>query len=184
MNLKEQIKNYVPYNEQEKNDRKLMLEYIDFFPELLTRSNPCCHFTASAWIVNQERTKVLMVYHNIYHSWSWVGGHCDGDANLIRVVLKEIEEETGLKDVKVLNDGIFGLQILTVDAHIKKGNYISSHLHLDCCFLIEAEESSHLRIKKDENSKVKWILIDKVNEYCTELKMRKIYQKMNDKLFK
>ena len=29
--------------------------------------------TASAWVVNPGRTKVLMVYHNIYKSWSWLG---------------------------------------------------------------------------------------------------------------
>lgn len=63
--LKEMIERYVPYNEQEENDKEMMLEYIHTFKDVLTRENRMCHFTASNWIVNKERTKVLMIHHNI-----------------------------------------------------------------------------------------------------------------------
>ena len=182
INLKKEIESYNPYNEQEKNDKEIMLEYIDTFKDVLTRKNRMCHFTASNWIVNKERTKVLMVYHNIYKSWAWTGGHVDGDSNLLRVALKEAKEETGLENLKVLKNGIFGLQILTVDSHIKRGKFVSSHLHLDCCFLLEADEKDILKIKEDENSGVKWIDIEKVTEITNEQKMKPIYKKLNEKL--
>lgn len=182
INLKKEIESYIPYNEQEENDKELMLEYIDNFKDVLTRENKMCHFTASNWIVNKERTKVLMAYHNIYKSWAWTGGHADGDSNLLRVALKEAKEETGLKNLKVLKNGIFGLQILTVDSHIKRGKFVSSHLHLDCCFLLEADEEDTLKIKEDENSGVKWIEIEKVIEITNEQKMKPIYIKLNEKL--
>ena len=88
MGLKEQIEKYSPYNEQEINDKEMMLKYIDTFEDVLTRDNKMCHFTASNWIVNKERTKVLMIYHNIYKSWAWTGGHADGDEDLLHVALK------------------------------------------------------------------------------------------------
>lgn len=66
MELKEKIEKYQPYNEQEAKDKQTMLKYIDTFEDVLTRNNEFGHFTASAWTLNQERTKVLMVYHNIY----------------------------------------------------------------------------------------------------------------------
>lgn len=182
INLKKEIESYNPYNEQEKNDKELMLEYMDTFKDVLTRENRMCHFTVSNWIVNKERTKVLMIYHNIYKSWAWTGGHADGDSNLLRVALKEGKEETGLENLKVLKNGIFGLQILTVDSHIKRGKFISSHLHLDCCFLLEADEEDTLKIKEDENSGVKWIEIEKVTEITNEQKMIPIYKKLNEKL--
>jgi len=47
MNLKQQIENYKPYNEQEENDKEMMLKYIETFPDVLTRENRMCHFTAS-----------------------------------------------------------------------------------------------------------------------------------------
>ena len=184
MDLKEQIINYKPYNEQEKNDKEMMLEYIDTFKDVLTRENKMCHFTASNWIVSKEKTKVLMIYHNIYKSWAWTGGHADGDVDLLHVALKEADEETGLKNLKVLSDGIFGIQILTVDSHIKRGKFVPSHLHLDCCFLLEADEKEKLRMKEDENSGVEWVDIDKAVELTNELKMKPIYKKLNEKLEK
>lgn len=184
MDLRKQIENYVPYNEQEEKDKSLMLKYMDTFDDVLTRENEMCHFTASNWIVNKERTKVLMIYHNIYKSWAWTGGHADGDDNLLHVALKEVEEETGLKKLKVLSDGIYGLQILTVDPHIKRGKYVASHVHLDCCFLLEADENDSLTIKEDENSGVKWVDINEVTSLTNEEKMKPIYKKLNEKLNK
>jgi len=70
MNLREQIENYKPYNEQEEKDKQTILKYIDTFDDVLTRNNEFGHFTASSWAVNKERTKVLMIYHNIYKSWA------------------------------------------------------------------------------------------------------------------
>lgn len=182
MNLKEQIENYVPYNEQEKNDKEMMIEYMNTFSDVLTRENKMCHFTASNWIVNKEKSKVLMIYHNIYKSWAWTGGHADGDSNLLHVALKEAQEETGLKNLKVISNGIFGIQILTVDSHIKREKFIPSHLHLDCCFLLQANENETLKVKEDENSAVEWIDIDKAIEITNELKMKPIYSKLNKKL--
>ena len=176
MGLKEQIENFVPFNEQEKADKEMMLEYINTFKDVFTRENKMCHFTASSWIVNKERTKVLMIYHNIYQSWAWTGGHSDGDNNLLHVALKEAQEETGLQNLKVLKQDIYSLEIVTVDCHIKRGKFVPSHLHLDCCYLLEADENEPLKIKEDENSGVKWIDINKVTETTSEPKRVPIYQ--------
>lgn len=182
MSLKENIESFIPYNIQEENDKKLILEYIDMFPDILTRDNKLCHFTASNWIVNKDRTKVLMAYHNIYNSWAWTGGHADGDEDLLRVSIKEAFEETGINNLKLLSDGIFSIEILPVSSHIKRGHFVSSHLHLNCTYLFEANEEDEIRIKEDENSDVSWIDIDKTIEVSREEQMKVIYQKLNDKL--
>lgn len=180
--LKEEIEKYKPCNEQEENDKKVMLKCIDSCNDVLTRENEVFHFTASNWIVNKERTKVLMIYHNIYNSWAWTGGHADGNENLVEVALKEAEEETGLKNLKVLSDGIYSLEIVTVDGHVKRGKYVSSHLHYDCCFLLEADENDPIRIKEDENKGVKWVNIEDVCKIVSEPAMIPIYTKLNEKL--
>ena len=89
----EEIKEYIPYNDQEAADKEAILYAISNFDNLLTRENPLAHITSSGYIVNKDKTKVLMIYHNIYDSWAWVGGHADGDDDLLRVIKKEIEEE-------------------------------------------------------------------------------------------
>ena len=182
MNLKDQIEKYVPQNEQEENDKDLMLEFINTFDDVLTRDNRMGHFTSSSWIVNKERTKALMIYHNIYDSWAWTGGHCDGDSDLLHVALKEAEEETGLTNIKPLSKDIASLEIVTVDGHVKRGKYVSSHVHLNCTFILEADEQELLRIKPDENSGVKWFELDKTIEATSEPKMREIYKKLNDRV--
>ncbi|MEK4496721.1 NUDIX hydrolase [Ureibacillus sp. FSL W8-0352] len=182
MDLRQQIKNYTPYNAQEAKDQELILRYMDTFDNLLTRDNEFAHFTASAWLVNKDRTKVLMVYHNIYQSWSWVGGHADGDADLLGVAIKEAKEETGLKQVTPVLKDIFSIEILGVAAHEKKGKHVATHLHLNATFLLEANEHELLHIKPDENSDIKWFLLDEAVEASTERELQVVYKKLNEKL--
>ena len=181
--LYKQISEYKPYDEREKEDKEVMLKFIENNGDVLTRDNKIAHFTASAWITNKEKTKVLMIYHNIYDSWAWVGGHADGDDDLYHVVVKEIKEETGLTNIKPLVNGIYGLNIVTVDNHIKRGKIVNSHLHLDVEYVFEADENDSIRIKEDENSGIKWIDINEVNNYTSEEKMKPIYSSLNKKLF-
>ena len=182
MDFKKMLEAYVPYNEQEENDKEMMLKYIDTFEDVLTRENRMCHFTASSWIVNKERTKILMIYHKIDDSWAWTGGHCDGDSDMLHVAVKEAIEETGVENFKVLSDGIFGIEIVSVDGHVKRGKYVPTHLHLNISYLLEADEHDALRIKEDENSGVKWIDINEINNVIDEPKMEPIYDKMNKKI--
>ncbi|WP_096550196.1 NUDIX hydrolase [Ureibacillus thermosphaericus] len=182
MDLRQQIKNYTPYNAQEAKDQELILRYMDTFDNLLTRDNEFAHFTASAWLVNKDRTKVLMVYHNIYQSWSWVGGHADGNADLLGVAMKEAKEETGLKQVTPVLKDIFSIEILGVAAHEKKGRHVATHLHLNATFLLEANEHELLHIKPDENSDIKWFLLDEAVEASTERELQVVYKKLNEKL--
>ena len=182
MNLRQQIEAYTPYNAQEEKDKELILRYMDTFDDVLTRDNEFAHFTASAWLVNQERTKVLMVYHNIYNSWSWVGGHADGEADLLQVAIKEAKEETGLQQVTPVTEDIFSLEILGVAAHEKRGKYVATHVHLNVTYLLEADEQELLRIKPDENSDIKWFPLEEAVAASTEPDLQVVYQKLNEKL--
>ena len=182
MSLKERIENYLPYNIEEQKDKELILKYMDIFDDVLTRKNEIGHFTSSCWIVNKEKTKVLMVYHNIYDSWSWVGGHADGDDDLLHVSLKEASEETGLKNVIPLSKDIFSLEVLGVDGHMKKEGYISTHIHLNITYLLCANENDITHIKEDENSDVKWFELEEAIKASSEPHMKKIYNILNNKL--
>lgn len=107
MELREKIEKYIPYNEQEEKDKQTILKYMDSFNDVLTRNNEFAHFTASSWVVNKERTKVLMIYHNIYKSWAWTGGHSDGEKDLLATAIRELKEETSVENVKVVKDEYF-----------------------------------------------------------------------------
>lgn len=183
MRLQEQLQHYQPFNEQEAKDKELILSYMAKFPDIFTRENELAHMTASAWVVNKTRDKVLMVYHNIYNSWSWLGGHADGEENLLSVALKEVREESGIHAVTAVMDDIFSVEVLTVDGHVKRGSYVSSHLHLNVTYLIEADEEELLVVKPDENSAVQWFSPEGAIEASTEEWFKeRIYSKLVAKM--
>ncbi len=185
MKLLHQIENYKPFNEQEERDKELILQCLKSQKDIFTRENTVAHMTASSWVVNWERTKVLMAYHNIYDSWSWLGGHADGEEDLLSVALREVTEEIGIHEVKPVSEEIYSLEVLTVDGHVKRGKYVSSHLHLNITYLLEASEEECLRMKPDENSAVAWFGLAEAVESSSEPWFREhIYSKLNEKLGK
>ena len=181
--LKE-IRNYVPTTPLEVEDQKLILDYIKAYgKKTYSRNSLAAHMTASAIVVNQTHDKVLFAYHLIYQSYGWLGGHADGEANLLQVAIREAQEETGVQNIKVLSEDIFSLEILTVDGHEKRGKYVPSHLHLNVTYLLEADEEEVLRIKPDENSGVKWFTPDEALKACSEPWMiERVYRKLINKL--
>lgn len=182
MNWTESIKKYIPCNEQEEKDKDLTIKYLNMFDDILTRDNEMVHITSSAFVVNKTRDKVLMVHHNIYNSWSWTGGHADGEKDLLLVAIKEVKEETGVKNISPINKDIFSLDILPVIGHKRRGKYISSHLHISVAYLLEADEKESLVIKPDENSDVQWIPLNQIDEYSNEPHMKKVYKKILSKI--
>lgn len=179
-----QILDYRPACEQEVRDRKLMLQYLELFPDTIgTRQCEIAHMTASSLIFNRDRGKLLMVYHNIYRSWSWTGGHADGETDLLMTAVREAKEETGLKEVRPIWKEAQSLDILPVWGHFKHGRYVSSHQHLNLTYFLEADEEEGLRVKEDENSGVTWITIEELEEKVTERDMLPVYEKMIERAF-
>lgn len=183
MDLITALERFTPYNEQEARDRALLLRALCEEEDVYSRANERMHLTASAWVTNARRDRVLMVYHNLYDSWSWLGGHADGERDLPGVALREVREESGLIHVAPLTEDIFSLEILTVSGHEKRGVYVPSHLHLNVTYLLEADERDALRVKPDENSGVRWFTPAGAVDASSEKWMReRIYDKLNRKL--
>ena len=181
MTLKEQIKNYIPFNEQEEVDKEYFLKFMDTYEDVLTRNNTIGHFSSSAFVVNKKRTKMLCVYHIINDGWMYPGGHADGEENLLRVAIREVEEETGLKP-KLLDENIFAIQSGAKNGHIKHGKYVPAHIHFDVIYIMEADELDALSFRKDESKGVKWIAFeDATNEEIVDF-IRPIHKKLIEKL--
>lgn len=174
---------YRPWNEQEERDRAELLRRLRGGEELYSRENPSAHLTASAWVVSPDRRQVLLAYHNLYRSWAWLGGHADGERDLLAVALREVREESGLTAVRPVTEDIYSLEILPVGGHEKHGTYVSSHLHLNLTFLLEADPASPVRCKPDENSRVGWFgLEDAITASSEPWLQERIYSKLNAKL--
>jgi 8-oxo-dGTP pyrophosphatase MutT (NUDIX family) len=155
-------------------------KFIHRFLSLLAEA-PCFerthlpgHITGSAWIVDANRTKVLLVHHAKLNKWMQPGGHADGDENILRVALKEAEEETGLKTLTVLH----GAKPFDVDIHlIPKRAEFPEHLHYDVRFLLEANPDEQILVS-EESHDVKWIKLDDLENYNTERSVVRMKEKL------
>lgn len=109
-----------------------------------------------------------------------MGGHADGEEDLLAVALREVREESGIQSVHPVTEEIYSLEVLTVDGHIKHGKYVSSHLHLNITYLLEASESDSLHMKPDENSGVAWFGLEEAVKASSEPWFKeRIYPKLN-----
>ena len=206
--LRDAVAAFEPFNEQEAADKRVILRALDTDSDCFDRSAQA-HMACSIWVVDPSFTQTLLVYHNIYDSWSWIGGHADGECDLAAVALRELQEETGVAHARLVTgeaygagdssaasaptvggvrplcgpSGIYSLEVLTVDGHEKRGAYVSSHLHLNVTYLAIADPADPIRIKPDENSGVRWVPLEDAIRLSTEPWIRdRIYRKLIDKL--
>lgn len=181
MKLYDQIQHYHPFNEQEQIDKEIILDALSN-KDIFSRENKIMHMSASCWILNPTKDKVLMIYHKIYNSWSWLGGHADGNEDLLFVAKKELEEESGITHYHLMDEQPFSIEILTVNGHIKHGHFVNSHLHLNVTYLFEIDENERLIQNQEETNGIKWIKINELeHEVSEEWMMKHVYQKLLEK---
>ena len=179
MHFRDEVCSFEPLNARDAAEQTLILRWIDSFPDtILTRRNEFAHATASAMIFDPFLKKVLMAYHNIYDSWAWTGGHADGEEEMLRVAIREAQEESGLAKLEPITLSPTGLDILTVKGHTKHGKWVPAHLHLSLCYSFIADPAQPIRCKPDENSGVRWIEIDRLAEYVSEPDMLPVYNRI------
>jgi 8-oxo-dGTP pyrophosphatase MutT (NUDIX family) len=144
--LVESLKKYsTPFNE-EKN-------FIDRFLELLKSSDAYQrthlpgHITGSSFIIDEDQEFTLLTHHAKLNKWLQPGGHADGDENVMRVALREAEEETGVKNFTLISPTIFDLDIHLIPAR----KDFPKHFHFDIRFLFTASKEEPLMITEESH---------------------------------
>lgn len=180
MNWKDKLAAYVPRTEEEAcAKREILTAAAAYGTEIFYRK--CAsggHITCSGMILDETGENTLMVYHNIYQSFSWTGGHADGNTDFLDVAAREAMEETGITAAEPLCSEILSLDMLPVAAHEKKGKPVPAHMHYNVTYGLVVRRKEKLRPKPDENSDVKWIPVKDIGTVCKEAHMLPVYEKI------
>jgi 8-oxo-dGTP pyrophosphatase MutT (NUDIX family) len=133
---------------------------VERYPNCFDRDCFPGHITASAWIVSRESRSVLLTHHRKLDRWLQLGGHTDGEADVLAAALREAEEESGLRNFRALPLAS-GPTILDVDVHMipARGDE-PAHEHHDIRFLLEVSEAQAIQRQESESKGIKWFLGD------------------------
>ena len=149
------------------------IRFVEEFPDFLRRSCVPGHLTGSAWIVNPARTHTLLTHHLALDKWLQLGGHADGEGDLLAVALREAREESGLSGVRAVSPEIFD-----VDRHwIPPRRIDPGHYHYDLRFLIEADPTEPLVRAASESKELAWVELSLVAALNPEESMARMVRK-------
>jgi 8-oxo-dGTP pyrophosphatase MutT (NUDIX family) len=158
MNLHFNLENYDSKFQQEIEYKKRMLNFLDNCKNPFSRTNIEGHFTASALLLNSDKTKFLLMHHKKLGKWLQLGGHCDGDSNVLAVAIKEAQEESGILNIQPISREIFDIDIHLFPSNSKE----KEHYHYDIRFLLKTVNNDYY-IKNSESNDLKWIEFSSYN---------------------
>ena len=149
---------------------------VSFESEALYGRQSPVHATASALVFNEGRDKVLFAFHKIYRSYAWLGGNNDGEKDFLAVALREAKEESGLKELTLFSRAPLHVGLLPVAAHVRRGEKVEAHEHLNVTFGFIASEREALTVCEEENSALAWLPVKELDAHCSEPHMLPIYR--------
>uniref|UniRef100_T1IML6 Nudix hydrolase domain-containing protein n=1 Tax=Strigamia maritima TaxID=126957 RepID=T1IML6_STRMM len=150
--LKQQLGNYNPENQEEIDAKTRILEFLDTREQPFSREQKDGHITGSAFLLNSDSTKFLLMHHAKLDKWLQPGGHCDGETDVLSVALREAKEESGISNIEPVSREIFDL-----DVHLIPENaHEAAHYHYDVRFLLKTIYND-LFDKNSESKALKWM---------------------------
>lgn len=173
-NLIDELKSYNPYNDIEKQNVDKVLTFLHNNQNCYDRSNLLGHITAGGFICSKDGL-ILLNHHKIADMWFQFGGHSDSDNNSLNVAKREILEECGLKDITLISNKIFDVDIQEIDYNKKKNE--PKHFHYDINFLF-LTNSTNCQVS-NESLEIKWVTIDEAKKLVSplDLGMRRMLEK-------
>jgi 8-oxo-dGTP pyrophosphatase MutT (NUDIX family) len=168
------LQNYLPANDEELVYKEQMIQFANQHQDCFERSLAIGHFTASSWLLNHEGSKFLLTHHQKLNNWYQLGGHCDGDHDLLAVSIKEAQEESGINNITPVSEEIFDIDIHLIPANSKE----DAHYHYDIRFLLQVASDEEIKIS-DESKDLKWFGDDYAKLPNISNSITRMYHKLN-----
>lgn len=166
------LENYNDQDAYQTQCREKIINFIIHNPNCLYRTCLEGHITASAWLLNIKKDKVLLTHHKKLNLWLQLGGHADGESNVREVALREAKEESGIDQIICLNHQIFDLDI----HHIPAYRLEPAHLHFDIRFLCQVD-SDDKYVVSQESHDLGWFDLRSLLSENTEESIKRMARK-------
>jgi 8-oxo-dGTP pyrophosphatase MutT (NUDIX family) len=153
--LLEKLENYLPKNQEEIEFKHKIVAFIQENSNCFERSLDSGHITASSWLLNKEGTKALLMHHAKLNNWFQLGGHCDGNSDVLHVALKEAQEESGIMHIDPLSSEIFDIDVHLIPENKRE----KAHYHYDIRFLLHVTSDEQV-VQNNESKELRWIAKD------------------------
>jgi len=150
--LTELLHQYKPTDPAEIKFKQQILDFIATYPNCFERTLEIGHVTASAWILNKDKTKALLMHHAKLNRWFQLGGHCDGNPDVLAVAIKEAQEESGIMGIEPVSGEIFDIDVHLIPENKKE----KAHYHYDIRFLLQVV-SDEVVTTNSESKELRWI---------------------------
>jgi 8-oxo-dGTP pyrophosphatase MutT (NUDIX family) len=149
------LENYTPEVYEEILFKTSMIRFIEENLDCFERSLEIGHVTASAWLLHKDGSQALLMHHRKLNEWFQLGGHCEGDSDVLRVAIKEAQEESGILTISPISKDIFDIDIHLIPANAKE----KAHYHYDVRFLLQVTSDEKI-VQNSESKELRWIKKD------------------------
>lgn len=149
--LLHKLHNYKPSTAVDAAAREQIIAFVQEHPDCFERTLTIGHVTASSWLLNKAGDKALLMHHAKLNQWMQLGGHCDGDADVLAVAIKEAQEESGIMDIVPVSTDIFDLDVHFIPATSKE----AAHYHYDVRFLLQVVGDADF-VRNHESHDMRW----------------------------
>jgi len=146
------LKNYHPIDDAEQSFKRQIIEFTVNNVDCFERSLSIGHITASSWLLNKDHSKALLMHHAKLDKWFQLGGHCDGDSDVLGVAIKEAQEESGINSIEAAQPSIFDIDIHLIPENSKE----KAHYHYDVRFLLHVMSDENI-VQNNESKELRWI---------------------------
>ena len=166
------LHNYHPTAPEEISYKCDILTFIAAHPDCFERTLAIGHITASALLLNKDGSKVLMMHHAKLDKWVQLGGHCDGNPDVLAVAIKEAQEESGIMGIEPVDGTIFD-----IDIHlIPERNHEKAHNHYDIRFILQVVSDEDF-LQNSESKALRWIPKDLAALPADQLSVVRMFKK-------
>ena len=160
---------YRPWDADDRARAARIADFVRGQPDCFQRTLLAGHITGSAWVMDPPGQRVLLTFHRKLEKWLQLGGHADGESDVLAVARREAQEESGLAGLSPVSTAIFDVDIHVIPARPAE----PAHLHYDIRFAFRAPGTAVAL--SAESRELAWVPLDRLEETSDEpslLRMR------------